>query len=290
MEKFVALTASGVAYGAVLALVALGFIVLYKATGIINFAHGDLVGLGAYLAVWAIDDLNLPSVAGYLVALALMAVVGVVMERVVRAPLRDKPVLVVVIATLAMAIVIRGLIALWQGSNPKTLVSPVGNRALHVAGAAIAQQRVVIVVVATVSIAGLILLFQRTSFGRQVRALAADPDTAVLMGVRATYVAMAAFALSAVFAGLAGILVAPLSAVDLNFGFSLMVTAFAVAVVGGFGSLGGVVVGALVIGLVQQLVGGYLWPEYAGLLPYILMFVVISVRPEGLIVVERSRL
>ncbi len=101
---------------------------------------------------------------------------------------------------------------------------------------------------------------------------------------------MAAFALSAVFAGLAGILVGPLSAVDLNFGFSLMVTAFAAAVIGGFGSLGGVLIGALVIGLVQQLVGGYLWPEFADLLPYILMFVVIALRPEGLVAVERSRL
>jgi branched-chain amino acid transport system permease protein len=290
MEKFIALAASGIAYGAVLALVALGFIVLYKATGIINFAHGDLVALGAYLAVWATKDLGLPSVAGYVVALALMVVVGAVMERVVRAPLRGKPVLVVVIATLAMAIVIRGLIALWQGSTPRSLVTPVGNRVIHVGGAAIAQQRIVIVAVAAVSITGLILLFQRTSFGRQVRALAADPDTAILMGVRSTYVAMAAFALSAVFAGLAGILVGPLSAVDLNFGFSLMVTAFAAAVIGGFGSLGGVLIGALVIGLVQQLVGGYLWPEYADLLPYILMFVVIALRPEGLVAVERSRL
>jgi len=167
--------ASGIAYGAVLALVALGFIVLYKATGIINFAHGDLVALGAYLAVWATKDLGLPSVAGYVVALALMVVVGAVMERVVRAPLRGKPVLVVVIATLAMAIVIRGLIALWQGSTPRSLVTPVGNRVIHVGGAAIAQQRIVIVAVAAVSITGLILLFQRTSFGRQVRGRAADP-------------------------------------------------------------------------------------------------------------------
>ncbi len=290
MEKFVALTASGIAYGAILALVALGFIILYKATGIINFAHGDLVALGAYLAVWGTKDLGLPTIPSYLLALLLMAVIGVVMERIARAPLRGKPVLVVIIATLAMAIVIRGLVSLWQGSTPQSLASPVGNRVFHIAGAAVAQQRVVIVAVAAVSIIGLVLLFQRTAFGRQVRALAADPDTASLLGVRGAYVAMAAFALSAVFAGLAGILVGPLSAVNLTFGFSLMVTAFAVAVIGGFGSLGGVVVGGMVVGLIQQLLGGYLWPEYADLLPYILMFVVIAVRPEGLVVLQRSRL
>ncbi|MFN8036485.1 MAG: branched-chain amino acid ABC transporter permease [Acidimicrobiia bacterium] len=290
MEKFIGLAADGIAYGAILALVALGFLVLYKATGIINFAHGELITLGAYLAVWATGDLGLTPVPGYLVALALMAVIGVVLERIVRAPLRGKPMLVVVIATLAAAIVIRGLIALWQGSYPQALVSPVGLRVVHIGGAAVAQQRILIVVVAAVSIAGLMVLFGRTSFGRQVRALAADPDTAALQGVRRTYVAMAAFALSAVLAGLAGILVAPLSAVDLNFGFGLMVTAFAVAVIGGFGSFGGVVVGALMIGIVEKLVGGYFFPDYADLLPYVLMFVVIAVRPEGLVAVERSRL
>lgn len=290
MEKFVALAASGVAYGAVLALVALGFIVLHKATGIINFAHGDLVGLGAYLAVWATTDLGMPTVPAYVVALALMAVVGVAFERAVRGPLRGKPVLVVVIATLAVAIVIRGLIAVWQGSTPRVLATPVGARTVRIAGASVAQQRVMIVAVAAVVITLLVLLFGRTSFGRQVRALAADPEAAVLQGVRGTQVAMAAFALSAVLAGLAGILVAPLSVVDLNFGFSLMVTAFAVAVLGGFGSFGGVVLGALAIGLVQQLVGGYLWPGYADLLPYILMFAVIAVRPEGIVAVRSSRL
>ncbi len=290
MEKFVTLTASGLAYGAILALVALGFIVLYKATGIINFAHGDLMTLGAYLAIWGVEDLDLPVIIAYILALVLMAVLGVVMERAVRGPLQDKPVIVVVIATLAVAIVIRGLLALWQGSTPKVVPSPVGNKTVTIFGAAISQQRILIVVVATICITALILLFQRTSFGRQLRALAADPETAALMGVRGTYVAMAAFALSAVLAGLSGILVAPLSAVDLSFGFSFMVAAFAVAVIGGFGSFTGVVIGALVIGLVKQLIGGYLWPEYSDVVPYLLMFAVIVVRPEGLIAMKRSRL
>lgn len=290
MEKFVTLAASGLAYGAILALVALGFLVLYKATGIINFAHGDLLTLGAYLAIWGTKDLGLPVIVAYILALVLMGVLGAVLERVVRGPLQDKPVIVVVIATLAVAIVIRGLLALWQGSTPKSVPSPVGNNTITVFGAVIAQQRILIIVIASIALVGLILLFHRTSFGRQLRALAADPDTTALMGVRGTYVAMAAFAISASLAGLAGILVAPLSAVDLNFGFSFMVAAFAVAVIGGFGSFGGVVLGALVFGLIKQLVGGYLWPDYADLLPYILMFVVIAIRPEGFVMTRRSRL
>ena len=290
MDKFVALTASGVAYGAVLAVVALGFLVLYKATGVVNFAHGDLVTLGAYLAIWATGSLGLPSVAGYVLAIALMGAVGVAVERVAYAPLRSRPPMVVVIATLAAAIVIRGVIAVWQGSEPKSLVSPVGNRVVHVAGAAIADQRLLIMGVAAVAVLLLLYVFQRTPYGRQVRALATDPETARLAGVRVRAVAMGAFALSAMLAALAGILIAPLGAVDLNFGFGLMVTAFAAAVLGGFGSLGGVVLGALVIGLIQQLVGGYVLTNYAGTFPAIVLFAVIAIRPQGLVDLTRSRL
>jgi branched-chain amino acid transport system permease protein len=290
VEKFVALLASGVALGAVLAVAALGFLLLYKATGVINFAHGDLITLGAYVALWCIADVGLPTVPGYLLALVLMFGVGVVIERLAYAPLRRRPPMSVVIATLAAAIALRGGVAVWQGSTPKSLPSPVGNRTVHILGAPVAQQRLMIMVVAAVAVIGLLAAFQRTAFGRQLRALAADPDTARLQGVRTRMIAIIAFGLSATLAGLAGILVAPLSAVDLTFGFDLMISAFAAAVLGGFGSLGGVVAGSLVIGLVQQLLGGYVFTNYAATLPFVLMLVVIAFRPEGLIVLKRSRL
>jgi branched-chain amino acid transport system permease protein len=290
VEKFVALLASGIALGAVLAVAALGFLVLYKATGVINFAHGDLITLGAYVALWAIASLGLPTIPGYLLALVLMFGVGVVIERLAYAPLRRRQPLAVVIATLAAAIALRGLVGIWQGSTPKSLPSPVGNRTVHILGAPVAQQRLLIVVIAAAAIIAVLAAFQRTAFGRQLRALAADPDTARLQGVRTRMVAIVAFGLSATLAALAGILVAPLSAVDLTFGFDLMISAFAAAVLGGFGSLGGVVAGSLVIGLVQQLLGGYVFTQYASTLPFILMLVVIAFRPEGLIVMKRSRL
>lgn len=289
MDKFVALTASGIAYGAILALVALGFVVLYKATGVVNFAHGDLVTLGAYVAVWAVVDMGLPIVFGYLATLVLMFVAGVALERVAHAPLRKRPPIAVVIATLAAAIAIRGVIALWQGSTPRALPGPVGNNSINIAGAAIAQQRLIIVGVAALAVVLLILVFQRTSFGRSVRALASDVETARLQGVRTRLIAMLSFGISAVLAALAGILVAPLSTIDLNFGFTLMVTAFGAVVLGGFTNLGAVVIGALMIGLIQQLVGGYLVPDYASTLPFILLFAVIAIRPSGLVALQRSR-
>ncbi|GLZ02770.1 branched-chain amino acid ABC transporter permease [Actinomadura sp. NBRC 104412] len=290
MDKFIALTAGGIALGAVLALVALGFLVLYKATGVINFAHGDLITLGAYIGVWTVADLGLPTIPGYVLTIVLMGLIGVLIERVAHAPLRKRPAMVVVIATLAAAIVIRGFISVWQGATPRALDSPVGGGVLRVAGANIAYQRILILIVGAIAVIALLMVFQRTAFGRQVRALAADPETAQLMGVRTKYVAMASFAMSAMLAGLAGLLVAPLGAVELNFGFGLMITAFAAAVLGGFGSLGGVVAGAMVIGIVQQLVGGYVLPEYAATYPAIVLFIVIALRPQGLFDLARSRL
>ncbi|MBX6391443.1 MAG: branched-chain amino acid ABC transporter permease [Frankia sp.] len=282
MATFVALLASGLSLGMIMALVALGFLLLYKATGVINFAHGDLVTLGAYFAVWATVDLGMPTVAGYLVSLLIMFCVGVAIERIAFAPLRRRSQLVVVISTLAAALVIRAAVSLWQGSNPRQLDTPVGNGAWTIFGAHIAVQRVLIVIVAAVVIAAMLLVFHRTSVGRQVRALASDQEMSQLTGVRDRLVSALAFGLSATLAGLAGILVAPLTQVDLTFGFSAMITAFAAAVLGGFGSLAGVVAGGLLIGLVQQLLGGYVFTDYADVLPFVLMFLVIALRPQGL--------
>jgi branched-chain amino acid transport system permease protein len=280
MARFVALFASAVAFAGVLALAALGLLVLRKATGVVNFAHGELITLGAYLALWAIADLGLPVVPGYVLAVVLMFGVGVALERVAYAPLRKRPQLIVLIATLAAALIIRALISLWKGATPQPMPSPV-HGVVRVFGANIAYQRILIVVVAGLVIGAMSFLFQRTSFGRQVRALAADPEAAELYGVRTRRVSVVCWGLSASLACLAGILIAPLTALDLTFGFALMITAFAACAFGGFSSLPGALVGALVIGFVQQVIGGYWWTSYASVLPFILLFVLIAVRPQG---------
>ncbi len=275
--------ASGVSYGAIIALVASGFLVLYKATGVVNFAHGDLVTAGAFVAAWGIDNLHLPMVLAYLLALAILWVVGMLIERLVYTPLRHRPMIVIVVGTLGAALVIRYSLAIWQGSNPRVLPTPVGaDNVWHVDGAAIAYQRGLIVAVAVVVLGGLHLLFERTSFGRQVRALASDRETAQLQGIRVSRMSLIAFGLSAAIAALAGVLIAPLTSVDLTLGFNIMLTAFAAAILGGFGNLTGVIVGSLVIGLVQQVIGGYIFQSVSEALPFVVMLAIIVVKPSGL--------
>lgn len=320
---FTALLGAGVAQGAVVALAAVGFLMIQKATGIANFAQGDLITLGAFLAYWATDQtglakdgLGLSLGVGLVLTLVLMFAIGVGIERVAYAPLRGRDMHVVVIATLGIALVLRTLLAIWQGTTPRYLQSwfspgkslqnflffdngvlriSVGFLGIH--DAVISAQRVVMIVVTAVVVLAIMWLFSRTSFGRQVRAIAADRETARLYGVRASSMSMLAFGISAALAGLAGILMGPLGAFDLSLGFSYMLLGFAAAVLGGFGSIGGVVVGALMIGLTEQLFGGVMLPlfvqkvlggdpaivlKYRSVFPYLLMLIVIAVKPQGI--------
>ncbi|QHE68463.1 branched-chain amino acid ABC transporter permease [Rhodococcus sp. WAY2] len=283
MDTLVALSFSAAAYGAVLALAALGFLVLYKATGVVNFAHGDLITLSGYIALWFITDLDSTPVVGYVLAVGIMFLIGMGLERLAYAPLRRRPHLTVLIATLAAALVIRAFISLWQGSTPQRLPSPADGQVVTVLGAPIAGQRILILVVALLCIAAVMYIFGYSSFGRQLTALASDPETAEMYGVRTGRISLVAWGLSAGLAALAGILVAPLSSLDLNFGFTIMLAAFAAAVLGGFGNLWGVLLGSLLIGTIQYLIGGYVLQDYASILPYIAMLAILGLRPQGLL-------
>ena len=280
--KFVALFAAGLAEGAIVTLAALGFLLIQKATGIANFAQGDLITLGAYLASWAVLDLGFDLVPAYVFAIAIMFVVGAVIERVAYAPLRGRPIHVVVIATLGVAIILRSILGIWLGSSPRFLESPLTGKVVEIGDAVVSQQRILIMIATAVVVVLTILMFQRTSIGRQLRAVAADRDTARLCGVRANVLSMLAFAVSAAMAGLAGVLIGPLGSFDLTLGFKFMLLGFAAAVIGGFGSIIGVVVGGIVIGLTEQLLGGYMLLDYQSTLPFVIMLLVIAVRPQGL--------
>lgn len=283
MDRFIALSAAGIAQGAIFALIALGFLLIYKATGVINFAQGDLVTLGAYLGVFVINDLGLPPLGAYAVVVVAMFGIGALLERVAVAPLRGRSIHVMLISTMGAGLAIRAALGQLLGSQPQRLRSPFQGKTVTLFGGVISMQRVVIIGVTAVVVTGLIWLFYRTTFGRQVRALASDREAAMLQGIRVSRVSMVSFGLSASLAGLAGLLIGPLTAVDQTLGFGPMLSAFAAAILGGFGSLAGVVLGGGIIGLVEQLVGGYLWPRWASAYPFILLLIMIAWRPNGLV-------
>lgn len=282
MDKFVLLTVTGLAQGAIIALIALGFLVISKATGVVNFAQGDLVTLGAYVAFWAYSDRHMPLGVAYLVAIVGLFVVGVVFERLIYAPVRGRSVHVVVIATLGAALVIRALIVQWQGTTPKRLPGPFKFGVVEILGARIPKQSLLIIVATAVLVAVLLFVFNKTQFGRQLRAIAVDRDTARLQGVRAGFLSLIAFGVSGALSAVAGVLYAPTQSLTTSLGFGPMLFSFAAAILGGFGRLGGVVVGALLIGLSTQWLAGYFEPNLADLYPFVIMLGAIALRPQGI--------
>jgi len=282
MDRFISLFTIGIAQGAIISIVALGFLLIYKATGVVNFAQGDLVTLGAYIAVWLATDHGWPLLGAYGIAIGVLFVVGVLLERFAYAPLRGRSIHVVVISTLGAALVIRAIILKWKGPTPTRLAGPFKFDVVKFHGARIPKQNLLIIAVTVIAVGGTMLVFNRTQFGRQVRALANDRVTAMLQGIRTNRMSMLTFGLSAAMSALAGVLIGPTRAVTVDLGFSVMLYAFAAAILGGMGRLGGVVVAAIAIGLVRQLGAGYINADYAEIYPFVLMLAVLAVRPEGL--------
>lgn len=283
MDRFLVITVTGLAQGAIIAIVALGFLLIYKATGVVNFAQGDLVTLGAYVAVWAATKNGWSLWWASALSIAVLFVVGLLLERFAYAPLRGRSIHVVVISTLGAALVIRAIILKWQGPTPTRLAGPFGYEIVMIGGARIPKQNLLIIGVTIVCVVAMMLVFQRTSFGRQVRALASDRVTAQLQGIRTARMSMLTFGMAASLSALAGILIGPTRAVTVDLGFSAMLYAFAAAILGGMGRLGGVAAAAVAIGLVRQFGAGYLSPDYAEIYPFLLMLAVLALRPEGLL-------
>jgi branched-chain amino acid transport system permease protein len=281
VERFVSLLASGIANGSIYALVALGIVLLQKATGVINFAQGDLLTLGAFAGFWLLVDEGLPQPVMFGLVIVLLFAAGVGLERVGYAPLRGRSPLVV-ISTFALGLGIRAALVLWQGTTPRDLPAPFGGT-FGLLGARIPVQSLLIVGVLAVVGIGVYLLFQKTPVGRQVRALAVDRETALLMGIKVRRLSPLTFGLSAALAGLAGVLVAPILSVSPGLGFGLLLNSFAAVILGGSERLAGVAFAAMFVAVVQSLAAGYISPEWVDAYPFLILILVLAVRPQGLV-------
>lgn len=282
MERFIALLASGLTTGAAFALLALGIVILQNATGVINFGQGDFMTLGAYIGFWILVQHHMSEILMYSLVLVAMFVVGLAVERVGYAPLRRRSHLTIVISTFALGLAVRAAIIIWQGTDTRNLPSPFGSASVDVFGARIPRQYLLAFGVTLVVGIGLYVLFQRTAVGRQVRALAADRETAILQGVRVNRLTPIVFGVSTALAGVAGILIGPTVAVTPTLGYGMLLSAFGAVVLGGE-RLGGVAFSAIFIAVFQVMATGYLSPNYSDAYPYLVLVVVLAVRPQGLV-------
>jgi branched-chain amino acid transport system permease protein len=281
--QFLQLVIAGVAQGCIYGLIALGFVLIYKATETVSFAQGDLMMLGAFCGLALMTFLGFPFWVAVLASIAAMAVFGFFAERVVIRPILGQPAFSIVMLTIGIGYVLRGVVTMVPGIGTETHVLPVPYKDEIVnAGALVLniEQMVVIAVTAVLCLV-LFLLFKRSKVGIAMQAASQNQLAAYYMGIPVARLNGLVWALAAVVAAIAGILLAPITFVHANMGF-IGLKAFPAAVVGGFGSLPGAIVGGLIIGLVESLSGFYLPAGFKDVAAYVVVLVMLMIRPNGL--------
>ena len=277
------LIVSGLANGCVYGLVALGFVLIYKAAEQVNFAQGDMMMLGAFVALGLGNEawLGLPFWVACTGAVLVMAVVGGLLERVFLRRVFGQSQLAVIILTIAFGFVLRFVAGAVWGHEPQVLESPIAGVNKSFGGVVLGLDEIAVIAV-TITLTGLLFVFfRRTRLGVAMQAASQNQLAAVYMGIPVKRVHGLSWALAGATAAVAGILFASKGSIDPNTGY-LGIKAFAAAVIGGFGSLPGALAGGLVVGLIEQLAGRYVQAGYSQIAPYAVMLVVLLVRPHGI--------
>ncbi len=286
MEGFVQFAqqvVSGTAIGCVYALVALGFVLIYKATEVVNFAQGELMMVGAFLAYTFIVILGLGFWFGALLALLVTALLGGALDRVVMRPMVGQPVFAIIMVTIGIGFMFRSLVSMTPGwgVDTYTIETPFYGKVVNLGDLVLSQDHLAIIVLTMALVAVLFAFFRYTRLGVAMQATSQNQLAAYYMGIPVKNVFSMIWALSAAVAAFAGILLAPIAFVHVNMGF-LGIKAFPAAVLGGFGSIPGAIVGGLIIGIVEALAGFYLPEGFKDVAAYIVLLAVLIVRPQGL--------
>jgi branched-chain amino acid transport system permease protein len=289
---------NGLTLGGIYALVALGYTMVYGIMGLINFAHGEVVMIGALVALAAMKPLVAAGVPGPLAVLLALCVavlvcmaLGYTIERIAYRPLRRAPRLAPLITAIGVSIVLQQMAMLIWGRNYHAVPQLLPAESHEVFGAQITELQIIIMIVATLTMAGLMLLVNRTRLGRAMRATAENPVIAGLMGVDANRIIALTFIIGSALAALAGVLVsANYGIAHYHMGFILGLKAFTAAVLGGIGNLAGAMVGGVLLGLIEalgagyigDLTGGFLGSHYQDVFAFFVLIVVLIFRPSGL--------
>ena len=279
--EFLQVLITGLGQGCLYGLIALGFVLIYKATEIVNFAQGDLLMLGAFFAVTYVGIFDLPFWLGFLLTIVSMAVFGYLLDMLVIRSMIGESQFSVIILTISIGFILRSVAGGIWGSDVLSLETPYSGKMANITGLVISQEYLVVIAGTIVLSLVLFLFFRFSSLGIAMQASSQNQLAAYYMGIPVKRVFSLIWAISALVAAVAGTLMAPISLVYPQMGF-IGIKAFAAAVIGGFGSLPGALIGGLIIGCSEQLAGTYLPTGFQEITAYVIMFLVLTLRPQGL--------
>jgi branched-chain amino acid transport system permease protein len=300
METFVQQILNGLVLGSMYALIALGYTMVYGVLNLINFAHGDVLMIGAMVGLSILKGLDaaFPGMSGWLqLAIAILGampvamLVNVLIERIAYRRLRNAPRLAPLITAIGVSILLQTFAMMIWGRSPLPFPQLLSSDPLFVAGAVISQTQVLLLVLAAVAMMGLVYLVEKTKMGRAMRAVAENPRVAGLMGVDANRVVVTTFAIGAALAAVAGVMWgANYASIQFAMGTVPGMKAFSAAVLGGIGNIYGAMIGGIVLGIIESLgagyigdlTGGFLGSHYQDIFAFVVLILVLTVRPSGI--------
>ncbi len=286
MEIFLQLFITGLAWGSVYACIALGFVLIFKATDIFNFAQPELLMLGAYTALTMVAWFNLPFFAGFAISLIVMGAAGAVLEMIVVRPMVGEPVLAIIMVTLGLANILRGMVSLIWGPEELPFPAPFPETPVRIFGAYCSPAELYTIIAAGVLITGFILFFRYSSMGVSMRATAEDTQTAFLMGINVKRVFTASWVIAALVATVGGVFLASFTSYAAPLMSFYGLRALPAIILGGLDSIPGAVVGGLIIGVAENLAGFYLEPYFGSgmneITAFLIVLIVMMIRPYGL--------
>ena len=282
------LLVGGIAVGCIYALIGLGYSLIYSASALMSFVQGEIFMLGAYVAYTIYVGMNAPFLVAVLLAIAIMFLFGIVLQRGMISPLlkRGAQQIHIVLATIGLSIFLKNLAMIIWDSDVKNFPSALGEDPVHLGNISLSPQQIAIVIITFVCMIALHLFMSRTKMGTSLRAAAQDSMAAGVMGINVPLTVGIAWALAAALSAVAGILLAPIYGVYPKMGAILSTKGFAAAVLGGYGNMYGAIIGGLIFGIVETMAAGYISSSFKDIISFGVLILVLFVMPHGILKVK----
>ena len=289
MQSIMQLLFAGIANGCIYALTGISLVLLYNAVGIVNLAQSSFVALGGYIVLTFLNSMGFGVVASLLLSCVPMALIGFVFEKAVYRPLQKRGWLFIMISTIGVTMVLKELSRIIWGAQPLTMKPLFSVFSVDIFGLKINPQYILIIVLTAVLLILQYIMFEKTTLGKKLTATAEDPDMAQLMGIATKRMVTITFMYSMILAALAGFLLIPLNYATTTMADTPALKAFVAAVIGGFGSIPGVICGGLFVGIVENFSSMYISSGMKDAVAFILLIIALIIRPQGFFGEKSSR-